>query len=74
MDESVSGRRTLLDEDHAARWLGLSVRTLQSWRCRRSDGPPFIRLGRAIRYDPDDLDNFIAKRRRRSTADDGGSA
>jgi predicted DNA-binding transcriptional regulator AlpA len=39
----------LLVEVHAADLLGLSSRTLQSWRSKR-EGPPFIRVGRAIRY------------------------
>ena len=33
------------------------------------DGPPFIRLGRAIVYDTRDLDDWLAARRARSTSD-----
>lgn len=38
-----------LHEKDAARLLGVSARTLQAWRCKKL-GPPFVRLGRAIRY------------------------
>jgi hypothetical protein len=52
-----------LDEKAAAAFLGLgSYRTLQAWRCRRT-GPPFIRLGRQIRYLPQDLAAFMTANR-----------
>jgi predicted DNA-binding transcriptional regulator AlpA len=44
----------LLAEVHAAELLGLSTRTLQSWRSK-SEGPPFVRAGRAVRYRRRDL-------------------
>ena len=40
----------LLTEVAAAKQLKLSIRTLQAWRCR-GEGPPFVRVGRAIRYE-----------------------
>jgi hypothetical protein len=61
---------TLLREGDAARRLGTSVRTLQKWRCN-GKGPRFVRLSRAVRYDPADLDTFIAVGRRTSTSDPG---
>jgi hypothetical protein len=39
----------LLREQDAADLLSLSVRTLQSWRIRIV-GPPFVQVGRAVRY------------------------
>jgi excisionase family DNA binding protein len=36
-------------ETQAATFLGVSVRTLQAWRIR-GGGPPFLKLGRAVRY------------------------
>ena len=53
---------TLLTTREAARRLGLAVGTLQNWRVR-GQGPAFIRLGRAIRYDEGDLARFIAQGR-----------
>lgn len=38
-----------LTEAEAAELSGFSVRTLQAWRTH-GGGPPFVRVGRAIRY------------------------
>ena len=67
---SVTVSAALLREAEAARRLGTSVRTLQKWRCS-GKGPRFVRLSRAVRYDPSDLDAFIAVGRRTSTSDPG---
>ena len=48
----------LLKEQDAADLLDLSVRTLQSWRMRLA-GPPFVQVGRAIRYRRRDLIAWI---------------
>ncbi len=45
----VSDQDSLLNEDEAAKFLAVSVRTLQAWRTR-GIGPPFVRLGRSVRY------------------------
>jgi len=45
---------SLLSEIHAAELLGVSSRTLQAWRSR-NEGPPFVRMGRAVRYRRQDL-------------------
>ncbi|HZP68734.1 MAG TPA: helix-turn-helix domain-containing protein [Pseudolabrys sp.] len=47
--DSVSDQDSLLNEGEAAGSLAVSVRTLQAWRTK-GIGPPFVRLGRAIRY------------------------
>jgi predicted DNA-binding transcriptional regulator AlpA len=49
---------TLLREQDAADLLSLSVRTLQSWRIRMA-GPPFVQVGRAVRYRRRDLIAWI---------------
>jgi predicted DNA-binding transcriptional regulator AlpA len=38
-----------LTENQAAEFLGMSVRTLQAWRVR-GGGPPYVKIGRAVRY------------------------
>lgn len=48
----------LLREQDAADFLSLSVRTLQSWRIRLA-GPPFVQVGRAVRYRRRDLIDWI---------------
>jgi len=37
------------NENQAETFLGVSVRTLQAWRVR-GGGPPFVKMGRAVRY------------------------
>ena len=50
---------------------GTSPSTLAKWRMT-GKGPPFSKVGpRLVVYDPDDLDDYVAARRRRSTADPG---
>lgn len=48
----------LLKEEDAAHLLSLSVRTLQAWRVRMT-GPPFVQVGRAVRYRRRDLIAWI---------------
>ncbi len=58
----------LLDTAAAAKFLGLAQITL---RQQRSQGPrdqrmaivPFIKLGHAVRYSPEDLQAFVAAHR-----------
>jgi hypothetical protein len=50
MTPSVESDERLLTEKAAARLLCVSSRTLQTWRSKGL-GPPFVRVGRAIRYD-----------------------
>lgn len=50
--------RNPLNESQVADRLGLSVATLRAWR-HRGTGPRFLRFGRAVRYLPSDLDEFI---------------
>ena len=54
----------------AAAYLGLSPRTLESYRCR-GGGPPYYVLGSVVRYLLSDLVRWASARRRRSTSDDG---
>lgn len=48
----------LINENEAARRLGLAVPTLRKWRVH-GGGPPFLKLGRAVRYDTADLDAWV---------------
>ncbi|NCC41592.1 MAG: DNA-binding protein, partial [Gammaproteobacteria bacterium] len=69
MTAVTSFPRLNTEKEEAAR-LNLSDRTLQAWRTR-GDGPPFVKLGRAVRYDPRATDEWLATRARRNTADPG---
>jgi predicted DNA-binding transcriptional regulator AlpA len=48
----------VLNEREAARYLGMSVHTLQRWRSDRR-GPRFLKLGAAVRYRECDLLAFL---------------
>ena len=50
----------------AATYLGLAVSTLNKWRCH-GGGPIFIKMGRAVRYRKEDLDQFVMDGRASST-------
>ncbi|MBO6689396.1 MAG: helix-turn-helix domain-containing protein [Henriciella sp.] len=59
--------RPLLSTKQAAHRLGLSPRTLESLRVK-GGGPRYIQLGRAVRYEPDDLEHWIECNRKTSTS------
>ena len=59
--------KTLLTVDEAARRLRLSASYLNKLRCF-GGGPVFIRLGKAVRYLPSDLDAWIDNNKRANTA------
>jgi len=56
----------LLDETDAADALGVMPRTLQAWRYSQNAvaGPAWVKLGRAVRYRREDLNNWIEENRR----------
>jgi excisionase family DNA binding protein len=60
----------LLNEKEVAEILGISVRTLQSWRVKGGE-LKFIRLGRAVRYRQCDLDEFVQGNLNNSTSEAG---
>ncbi|MCB1776811.1 MAG: helix-turn-helix domain-containing protein [Candidatus Competibacteraceae bacterium] len=62
-------KQQLLTDPLTAKYLNVSVSFLrqsrmEGRRANRSPGPPFIRIGRAIRYDIRDLDAWLAQNRR----------
>jgi hypothetical protein len=63
----------LLTERQVADILGISVKTLRNWRV--SGGPlPFVKISRAVRYEPEAVARLIAQQRRTSTSDTGKRA
>jgi excisionase family DNA binding protein len=52
----------LLDDNDAARLLGVKVQTLAVWRMTGRYALPFVRVGRAIRYRRQDIDTWLATR------------
>ncbi len=61
----------LLTEKEVEAEYGINHRTLQAWRVRRSDGIPFIHLGRAVRYRVKDVEAWLDSQTKRSTSDPG---
>jgi predicted DNA-binding transcriptional regulator AlpA len=55
-------RKRMLCTSEAAARCGCSVSTLEKRR-RRGDQPIFIKLGRRVVYDPDDVDRWLAASR-----------
>jgi hypothetical protein len=70
MIDPVSERR-MLRVGEAAKFLALSVSFLNKLRCS-GGGPAFRKIGRAVLYDPADLETWLSERRRISTSDGGG--
>ena len=61
---------TLLTESQVASRLAVSPRTLQMWRLK-GGGPPFVKMGSAVRYRPDDIEHWVSDNLRAHTADPG---
>ena len=55
-----------LNTKELSEYLGLSVPTLQRWRVDGS-GIPFIKRGGVVRYDIQDVDNWLAQHKRNNT-------
>jgi hypothetical protein len=65
---AVKDDRPPLNEKDAAEYIGASVSFLRTSRMRGTtkctDAPPWVNIGRAVRYLPSDLDAYLAARRR----------
>ena len=68
MDTELS---QLVNQERAAQLLGLSPRTMESWRLV-GGGPVYIKVGRRVRYRRSDLEAWLDARQRTSTSDPGG--
>ena len=58
----------LLDEHEAANLLQISPGTLQVWRSTGRYALPFVKVGRRVRYRPEDLQKWLQDRTRESGA------
>lgn len=50
----------LLTESQVADKFAMSIAALRKWRCEKK-GPPYLALGRCIRYDADALDRWLTE-------------
>ncbi|MEO7470140.1 MAG: helix-turn-helix domain-containing protein [Sphingobium limneticum] len=73
IEQNMSQSGTLInnqacDTRAAAALLGLAEQTLRKLRTT-GGGPPFVKLGRAVRYRPSDLEAWLSARLMTSTSD-----
>lgn len=61
-----------LNSVEAAILIGLQPCTLAAWRCLRTDGPPFVKIGSAVRYNRAALLDWAQARTHRSTETSNG--
>jgi len=55
----MENKPKLLDNSEAAEFVGVSPTTLTTWRCTQAVNVPYIKLGRKVLYDRDDLVAFL---------------
>ena len=61
--ESNRDRTRYVREREAAKYIGVTVSTLRSWRTKRSkNGPPYTRLGRMVMYPIVELEEHMKAR------------
>lgn len=58
----------IVNEKEAARYIGMSAHFLRQGRCNgptanRTPGPPWLKIGRAVRYRVSDLDAWLEEHR-----------
>lgn len=54
--------RNLMTPDEVAGFLGVSVETLNVWRCTKRYDLPYIKAGRLVRYRAEDVEAFVQSR------------
>lgn len=64
-------QRRMMRVREAAGFLGVSISYLNKLRVL-GGSPRYAKIGRAVVYDPADLEAWVAERRRVSTSDKGG--
>jgi excisionase family DNA binding protein len=68
--QSAADPEQKFSRDEAARYLGISRRTLEGWAVR-GGGPRMLKLGSRVVYRRRDLDAWVTTRERASTSDRG---
>jgi excisionase family DNA binding protein len=54
----------LKTDAEASEYLGVTTGTLAVWRSTNRYGLPFVKIGALVRYQENDLSEFVARRRR----------
>ena len=68
--ETIEGAQPLFTERDLASLLNLSVKTLRNWRLS-GYGPPYLKVGRLVRYRVSGLNVWLKSCERASTSDPG---
>ncbi len=63
MDKNSKLPEPLMTTEQLAAYLGVSVRTVHDWRIRGVDMPPAYRVGRHLRFRPDEVESWVGQRR-----------
>ncbi|NOX95823.1 MAG: helix-turn-helix domain-containing protein [Alphaproteobacteria bacterium] len=66
--QDIVDQKALLTTAQAARRLGWSESAINKARVTGLNSPPYVKIGRSVRYRPEDLDHFIAERVMTSTS------
>ena len=53
-------RRNWIPPEVAAKYLGVSPKTLAKWRCQGTPNIPYSKVGRCVRYCHEDLEQYLA--------------
>lgn len=59
---SLIQANSLLTNDDAAVYIGVTPRTLEVWRCTKRYIIPYIKVGRLVKYRQKSLDDFLMSR------------
>jgi hypothetical protein len=71
LGENFVTMKKLLDPKAVQEHYGIKSGWLAKQRCSGEPGPPFIKIGRKVFYEPSAMEKFIAACRRTSTSDLG---
>ena len=56
---SIFNRQDRLTTKEAAAYLGVHPSTLEAWRSKKYHVLPYLKIGTLVRYDRDDLDDWL---------------
>lgn len=52
----------LMTPEQVAGYLGVSIETLNVWRCTKRYNLPYVKAGRLVRYRLQDIEAFVSSR------------
>jgi excisionase family DNA binding protein len=53
----------LMTPAETAEYLGIPVETLTQWRCKKRESLPYLKIGRHVRYKPEDVREWCNTKR-----------